>query len=68
MTRAQALAAAADIVAKSVPDLDALVDLLEIAGQRRLATALREVVASRPAEVRGKARPDPGIWAKGRVE
>jgi hypothetical protein len=67
MIRADALAAAADIIARNVPDLDALIDLLVIAGQKRLSAALRGIVASRPAEVGGKPRPDAGMWAKGRV-
>jgi hypothetical protein len=67
MTRAQALAAAAVDIAKSVPDLVALISLLDIAGQRRLATALRGYVVALPAEVGGKAHPNPEMWTKGRV-
>jgi hypothetical protein len=67
MTRAEALAAVVDIIAKSVSDLPLLIALLDIAGQRLLAARLREVVTSRPAEVGGKARPDPGMWRRGQL-
>jgi hypothetical protein len=67
LTRAQALATAAGIIAHSVPDLAGLVDLLEIAGVRRLATTLRNSAVSRPAEVGGSPRPNPETWRRGRV-
>jgi hypothetical protein len=67
VTRAAALAAAAVDIAKSVPDIGALDVLLDIAGQKRLSAALREIVASRPAEVGGKPRPDVEVLRRGRV-
>jgi hypothetical protein len=68
MTRAQALAAAATVIAHCAPDLPLLIDLLETAGQARLANALRAYSRDRPVEVGGKAKPDPKVWSKGRVE
>jgi hypothetical protein len=61
------LAAAVVDIARSVPDLAALVELLDIAGLKRLASALREYVAARPVEVGGKARPDIEVWRRGRL-
>jgi hypothetical protein len=68
MTRAEALAAAAVDIARNVPDIVALIDLLDVAGQKRLAGALREHVTSRPAEVGGRPHPDVEVWRRGRVE
>jgi ParB family chromosome partitioning protein len=66
--RGAALAAAVGIIGRSVSDLAGLIDLLEIAGgNTRLIAALRGIVASRPAEVGGKARPDATIWRSGRL-
>lgn len=45
MTRAEALATAAGVIARDVPDLPGLVSLLEHAGQMRLARALRARMA-----------------------
>jgi hypothetical protein len=67
MSRAMALEAAAGIIARSAPNLGALIELLEIANQRRLASALRGYVAARPAEVGGEAKPDIDMWRKERL-
>jgi hypothetical protein len=67
MTRAEALAAAAGIIAKSVPDIIALVEFLDIAGVKRLAAQLREISRARPVEVGGTPRPNVELWAKGSV-
>jgi hypothetical protein len=67
MTRAQALAIAAVDIARHVPDLPALVSLLNLAEQKRLAAALREVVLEQVAEVAGAPRPDPAVSRRGRV-
>lgn len=64
MTRGQALAVAAAIIAKSVPDLPGLIALLKVAGQLRLAAALRAGAGGKPAGVGGAARPDAGMWAE----
>jgi hypothetical protein len=63
MTRGQALAVAAAIIAKSVPDLPGLIALLKVAGQLRLAAALRAGAGGKPAGVGGAARPDAAFWA-----
>jgi hypothetical protein len=65
MTRAEALSAAAGIIAKSVGDLGGLIDLLEVAGQTRLASALLKL--KRPPEVVGRPQPDARMWARGRL-
>jgi hypothetical protein len=65
VNRAEALTCAADIIGKSVGDLSALVSLLEIAGQLRLAKALRGIAAARPKDVGGRPRPDPSFWLRG---
>jgi hypothetical protein len=62
------LATAADIIAHAVPDLRALVSLLDLAGQRRLAEALRRLEAARPAGVGGSPRPDSALWRSGRLK
>jgi ParB family transcriptional regulator, chromosome partitioning protein len=67
VARPEALAVAAGIIARSVPDLAALVDLLEIAGLKRLAASLRGCVDGRPAEIGGEARPDPAVWRRGQL-
>jgi hypothetical protein len=67
MTRAQALAIAAVDIARAVPDLPALISLLDLGEQKRLAAALREVVLAQSAEVGGRPRPDPAVWRRGRV-
>jgi hypothetical protein len=67
VTRNEALAAAVGIIGKHVPDLAALVSLLELAGQLRLAAALRGRAVARPVEVGGKARPNVEIWSRGRL-
>jgi hypothetical protein len=62
------LAAAVGVIAHSVSDLPALVDLLEIAGgHARLAAALRKVVSSRLKPIGGVPRPDPSLWRRGRL-
>jgi hypothetical protein len=66
MTRAEALAVAAGIIARAVPDIAALIEFLEVAGQKRLAARLRELDVARPAEVGGAPRPDATMW-RGRV-
>jgi hypothetical protein len=66
MSRAQALDLAAGVIARHVPDLAHLIDLLEIAGQRRLATALRGHLAQHPV-VTGAAKPDASMWLRGRL-
>jgi hypothetical protein len=67
VSRGKALALAAGVIARSVPDLGFLCDLLEMAGQRRLVGAIEKRLAAREAEVGGRPRPDPGVWSKGRV-
>jgi hypothetical protein len=67
MSRSEALATAAGVIAASVPDLAGLVELLEIAGQRRLAARLREHARARPVEVGGRPKCDPEVWRRGRV-
>jgi hypothetical protein len=67
MTRAEALATAAGIIAKSVSDLSGLILVLDCAGQRRLARALRGYVDIRPPEIGGEPRPDATMWRSGRL-
>jgi hypothetical protein len=67
VTRHEALAVAADIIARSVPDLGLLLDLLEVAGQKRLVAAIMAHLGARPAEVGGTPRPDAALWLSGRV-
>jgi ParB family transcriptional regulator, chromosome partitioning protein len=64
MTRSGALVAAAEAIARHVPNLARLITLLDQAGLARLAGALRE---RRPVEVDGVARPDPEMWKTGRL-
>jgi hypothetical protein len=64
VTRAQALSAAAGIIGKSVSDLAGLIDLLQAAGQTRMATALRARWVIAPPSVGGRPRCDPKIWAR----
>jgi hypothetical protein len=63
MTRAEALEAAAAVIARAVPDIADLAMLLDTAGQTRLAAALRVRLAGRVPGVGGEARPDPEMWA-----
>lgn len=64
MTRAQAMRAAAAIVALRVADLPGLCLLLEDGGCGRLAAALRARMGDKPAEVGGSPHPDAGLWAE----
>jgi hypothetical protein len=62
--RRSAMLAAAGLIARSVPDLPGLIDLLEHAGgSSRLVAALRARPPA-PATVGGLARPDPAVWAE----
>lgn len=63
VNRAQALDAAAGIIATKVPDLLGLIRLLDGAGQARLAEAIRKRLDSRPVEIGGAPKPDPELWA-----
>jgi hypothetical protein len=67
MTRHQALAVAAVDIARHVPDLVSLTEFLDIAGQKRLAAALRALLPGRPAEVAGAPKPDVNMWRSGRL-
>jgi hypothetical protein len=67
MNRAQALEAAAALVAHHMPDLPALIDLLNCAGQARIADQLRTHCRGRPARVGGAPKPDIEMWRRGRL-
>jgi 8-oxo-dGTP pyrophosphatase MutT (NUDIX family) len=64
VTRAEALATAAGIVAKHVPDLPGLISLFDFADQTRVAAALRARAGGGPAVVGGGAHPPEGLWAE----
>jgi hypothetical protein len=68
MTSKQSLRLAANMIRASVPDLRCLLDLLEIAGQTRLATELRKQAPELP-KVQSSSRPhcDQHMWLSGRV-
>jgi hypothetical protein len=68
MTRNQNLALAAGIIRASVPDLRTLIGLLELAGQRRLATEIRRQAAAPTVRIEGQPHCDPALWAKGRIK
>jgi hypothetical protein len=59
-----ALDAAAGVIAKAVPDLPALILLLDDAGLKRLAAALRLRLGEGQAAVGGAPRPDAALWAE----
>jgi hypothetical protein len=65
MTRGEALAEAAAIIAKAVPDLAYLAELLEHAGLRRLADGL----GTRPPAVRPRLDDDEilEMWRTGKI-
>jgi hypothetical protein len=44
-----------------------LLDLLEVAGQKRLVAAMMAHLGARPAQVGGARKPDIEIWRRGRL-
>jgi hypothetical protein len=66
MSRAQALQAAVDELNEHIPDIRHLADLLDRGGQTRLANGLRARLTAKPA-VGGSPKPDPVLWARGRL-
>jgi hypothetical protein len=67
MSRAEAFEAVVAVLAGSVPDLGNLVALLDVAGQKRFARALRAHYRRMPAEIRGVPRPEAEIWLRGKL-
>jgi hypothetical protein len=60
------LALAAHMIRTAVADLPALINLLELSNQKRLATALRRPVPPAIA-ITGRPHPNPRLWLEGRV-
>jgi hypothetical protein len=67
MTSKQNLQLAAGIIVHSVPDIRTLVGLLDLCGQRRLAAAIREQMATPSIRIEGQPHCDPAMWREGRV-
>jgi hypothetical protein len=68
VTRAGALSALAAYLARSVPDIGIVLDLLEAAGgHARLVAAIRAHLGPRPAAVKGRPKPPLDLWLLGRV-
>jgi hypothetical protein len=67
MTRAQQLQVAAGAIRSSVADLATLIQLLEGAGQRKLAAELRKPVKPAIGIDPGRPHPNAQMWREGRV-
>jgi hypothetical protein len=67
MTRAQSLSWSAAIILHSVPDLRCLLNLLDDAGQSRLAREIRKQLANPTVRIEGQPRPDPDAWLSGKI-
>jgi hypothetical protein len=66
VSRAQALECAVTVITRSVGDIAHLVELLDAAGQGRLANALRVRLSAKPVVI-GVAKPDKELWARGKL-
>jgi hypothetical protein len=69
MTRAQQLQVAAGVIRSSVADLATLIQLLEGAGQKKLAAMLAKPPkpAKPPIPINGRPHPNAAMWMRGRL-